>query len=275
MMNSLKLAAVIGYPIAHSRSPRLHACFLKQNGIEGYYIPLQIAPADLEACLRLMPSMGFAGANVTIPHKEHALRLADRCTPMARRIGAANTLFFSAEGIEADNTDAHGFTWNILDRLPDWRPNRVAVIGAGGASRAVVAALQDRGATEIRIANRSPGRAQDLAEFFAPGVRAVRWEEREAMLDGCDTLVNASSLGMTGSPALELRLDALPLSAVVNDLVYTPLETDLLARARARGNVAIDGLGMLLFQAVPGFSRWFGVKPTVDQDLRAAVLGAS
>lgn len=270
MSSPLKLAGVIGFPIAHSRSPRLHGHWLRRYAINGHYVPLQIAPADLADSLKMLPKMGFTGANVTVPHKESALALADHITSLAKRIGAANTLTFTAQGVEADNTDAHGFTWNILDSAPDWTPRRVAVIGAGGASRAVIAALQDRGATDIRLTNRSPERASQLAAAF--GVTAVAWADREAMLDGCDTLINATSLGMTGQPPLPLRLDALPQAAIVNDLVYTPLETSLLAAARARGNLAIDGLGMLLHQAAPGFERWFGVAPAVDRELREWLL---
>jgi len=272
MTAPLKLAGVIGFPVAHSRSPRLHGHWLRRYGIDGHYVPLQIAPHDFIDALKMLPKMGFIGANVTIPHKEAALERADSVTALARRIGAVNTLTITTNGLEADNTDAHGFTQNILDSVPDWAPKRVAVIGAGGASRAVIVALQDRGATEIRLTNRSPERAIQLADTL--GATAVAWAEREAMLDGCDTLINATSLGMTGQPPLPLRLDALPQSAVVNDLVYSPLETSFLAMARARGNTAIDGLGMLLHQAAPGFERWFGVAPTVDRDLREWVLGS-
>jgi len=268
----LKLAAVIGFPIAHSRSPRLHGHWLARYGIDGHYIPLQITPEDFRTCLPLLPRMGFAGANVTIPHKETALSLADIKSPLAQRIGAANTLTFTDAGIEADNTDAHGFTWNILDSVPGWSPRTVALIGAGGASRAVIAALQDLGASEIRLTNRNAQRADQLAAEFGTRITTVRWDERDQMLEGCDTLINATSLGMQGKPLLELALDALPADAIVNDLVYTPLETPLLARARARGNPAIDGLGMLLHQAAPGFARWFGVEPTIDAELREKVL---
>lgn len=272
MTAPLKLAGVIGWPIAHSRSPRLHGHWLARYGIDGHYIPLQVAPEDFEATLALLPRIGFAGANVTLPHKETALALADAVTPLARRIGAANTLRFTEDGIEADNTDAHGFAQNILDALPGWQPRRVALIGAGGASRAVIAALQDLGAEEIVLANRTRDRAEELAADFAPTVRVVDWQARAAMLEGCDTLVNATSLGMTGKPPLELDLSALPVTAVVSDLIYAPLETALLAAARARGNQGVDGLGMLLHQAAPGFERWFGVKPVVDAALRKAVL---
>ena len=272
MTPPIPLAAVIGCPVAHSRSPRLHGHWLARYGIVGHYVPLQIAPGDLEPALRLLPRIGFRGANVTIPHKEAVLALATDVTPGARRIGAANTLLFTEAGIMADNTDAYGFASNILDHRRDWQPRTTAVIGAGGAARAVLAALLDRGATEIRLTNRTPDRAHRLAEVFGPAVQSVRWEARAEMLDGCDTLVNATALGMTGKPPLDLALGALPRDAIVNDLVYAPLETPLLAAARARGNPAIDGLGMLLHQAVPGFERWFGLRPQVDRALRDAVL---
>jgi len=266
----MRLAAVIGDPIGHSRSPRLHGHWLARHGIAGQYVPLHVRPDDLAQALSLLPRLGFVGVNVTLPHKEAVLSLASRVTPLAARIGSANTLTFGTDGFEADNTDAHGFTWNILDAVPDWTPRTVAMIGAGGASRAVVVALQDRGASEIRITNRSPDRAQQLAAEF--GLTAVPWSERDQMLAGCDTLVNATSQGMTGQPALDLPLDALPRSALVTDLIYTPLETPLLAMARARGNSVVDGLGMLLHQAAPGFERWFGQRPCVDAALRQAVL---
>ncbi len=269
----LKLAAVLGDPVAHSRSPRLHGHWLGRHGLDGQYVALQIAPEDFAAALALLPRMGFVGANVTIPHKQAALALADRVTPLARRIGAANTLLFTETGIEADNTDAYGFAQNIRAAHPGWAPRRVALVGAGGASRAVIVALQDLGATEIRLTNRSRARAEDLAAEFAPQVRVVDWGDSAALLSGCDTLVNASALGMTGNPPLTLDLSALPRDAIVNDLVYAPLETPLLAAARARGNACVDGLGMLLHQALPGFERWFGVTPQVDADLRRAVLG--
>ena len=272
MTPPIPLAAVIGYPAAHSRSPRLHGHWLARYAIAGHYVPLQIAPEDLEAALALLPRLGFRGANVTLPHKEAALALATNATPEARRIGAANTLVFTKAGIAADNTDAYGFACNILDHRPDWRPRTAAVIGAGGAARAVLAALLDRGATEVRLSNRTADRTARLAAEFGAAVHPVDWQARSEMLAGCDTLVNATALGMDGKPPLALSLDALPADAIVNDLVYTPLETDLLAAARARGNTAIDGLGMLLHQAVPGFERWFRMRPSVDAALRQAVL---
>ena len=272
MTQPLRLAAVIGDPIAHSRSPRLHGHWLQRYGIDGHYVPLHIKAQDFPDALRLLPRMGFVGANVTIPHKHEALAIADHITPLARRIGAANTLTFTAQGIEADNTDAYGFSQNITHAVPGWAPRCVALIGAGGANRAVLAALLDLGVSSIRLTNRSLQRALDLAAEFGSTVTAVPWAERSEILDGCDTLVNGTSLGMTGNPALDIDLTRLPADAVVNDLVYAPLETPLLAQARERGNTCVDGLGMLLHQAAPGFARWFGQTPVVDDDLRQAVL---
>lgn len=267
----IPLAAVLGDPIAHSRSPRLHGHWLKRYGIAGHYVPLHVRPGDLAATLALLPRLGFAGCNVTLPHKCAVLDLAAEVTPIARRIGSANTLTFGPGGVQADNTDAHGFTWNIVDAHPGWRPSRVALIGAGGASRAVVVALQDRGAGDIRITNRTLASAQHLASEF--NLTAVDWVDRNMMLQGCDTLVQATSLGMIGQPPLDLDLQHLPRDSLVTDLVYSPLETPLLAAARTRGNPTVDGLGMLLHQAAPGFQRWFGHAPEVDEALRRAVLG--
>jgi shikimate dehydrogenase len=272
MSDTLKLAGVIGFPIAHSRSPRLHGHWLRRYGISGHYVPLKVSARDLDDALRLLPRLGFCGANVTIPHKQKVLSLADQTTPTARRIGAANTLVFGPRGIEADNTDAYGFAQNILCAHPDWKPGIVALIGAGGASRAVIAALQDLQALEIRVSNRTDERASELATEFGNTLRPVSWTDRSEMLSGCDTLINATSLGMQGQPPLDLALDDLPKAAIVNDLVYAPLETPLLSAARERGNFCVDGLGMLLHQAAPAFERWFHVKPEVDDDLRKAVL---
>lgn len=272
MTSSLLLAGVIGDPVAHSRSPRLHGHWLRRYGIEGHYVPLHVTPSDVTETLRLLPRLGFAGLNVTIPHKHAALALADRATPLAHRIGAANTLTFTETGIEADNTDAYGFTQNIREAHPDWAPRTVALIGAGGASRAVIVALIDAGVREIRLTNRTRARAEELTGDFGDRLTIVDWTDRAAMLDDCDTLVNGTAMGMAGNPALDLDLACLPRSAIVTDLVYTPLETPLLAAARARGNACVDGLGMLLHQAAPGFERWFGVTPKVDAELRAAVL---
>ncbi|UWQ21987.1 shikimate dehydrogenase [Jannaschia sp. W003] len=265
----MRLAAVIGDPIAHSRSPRLHGHWLRRHGIDGAYVPLRVRARELEDVLRMLPRLGFAGCNVTLPHKEAVLRLAAEATPRARRIGAANTLTFRDGGFEADNTDAYGFTESLRAGAA-WRADRPAVVlGAGGAARGVVDALVEAGVPEVRIANRTRAKAEALAEAF-PRCVAVGWVPP---VEGAGLLVNTTSLGMTGQPALEVPLDGLPADAVVCDIVYTPLETPLLKAARARGNPAVDGLGMLLHQAVPGFERWFGLRPEVDDALRRAVLG--
>ncbi|EME70431.1 shikimate 5-dehydrogenase [Paramagnetospirillum caucaseum] len=270
-----RLAGVLGWPVSHSRSPRLHGFWLEQLDIDGAYLPLPVAPGDLEAVIRALPRMGFRGANVTVPHKEAVMRLVDHLDPLARRIGAVNTLVARDDGsLEGRNTDAYGFFENLRQGCPAWAPasGPAAVIGAGGASRAVVAALTDAGVPEIRLANRSRERAEILAADLGGPVRVVEWSERAGMLDGCALLVNTTTLGMSGQPDLDLDLSALPQTALVNDIVYVPLETDLLARARRRGNPVVDGLGMLLHQAVPGFAAWFGRRPVVSDELRAFVL---
>lgn len=270
-----RLAGVLGWPVSHSRSPRLHGFWLEQLGIDGAYLPLAVAPANLDSVIHALPRMGFAGANVTVPHKEAVMRLVDHLDSLARRIGAVNTLVVRADGsLEGRNTDAYGFFENLRQGCPAWVPasGPAAVIGAGGAARAVVAALADAGVPEIRLANRSRERAEVLAADLGDRVTVVEWSERADMLDGCALLVNTTTLGMTGQSSLDLDLTALPRTALVNDIVYVPLETDLLARARARGNVTVDGLGMLLHQAVPGFEAWFGQRPQVTDALRAFVL---
>jgi shikimate dehydrogenase len=269
------LAGVIGWPVGHSRSPRLHGHWLRRHGIAGHYVPMAVAPADLAAAFAALPKLGFRGVNVTIPHKEQALALADAASDAARRIGAANTITFLPDRtVHADNTDHYGFLANLRQAIPMWSPSAgpALVLGAGGAARAVVSALLAEGAPEVRLANRTRGRAETLAAQLGPGIAVIDWREAAAAAAGAATIVNATSLGMTGGPALELPLDAAPPHAVVADLVYDPFETPLLAAARARGLTGVDGLGMLLHQAVPGFQRWFGVRPEVDAELRAAVL---
>ncbi len=269
------VAGVIGDPIGQSRSPVLHGHWLGRYGIRGYYVPLEVRPADLAEVLRTLPKMGFRGVNVTIPHKEAALRIADSASDRAALIGAANTLTFHGDGrIHADNTDAYGFLANMRQTVPAWRADAgpAVVLGAGGAARAIIHALLDAGAPEIRLANRTRARAELLADHFGARVQPVDWIEAERALEGAATLVNTTSLGMRGKPPLNLRIEALPKAAVVADIVYTPLMTDLLIRAEAHGCRVVDGLGMLLHQAVPGFESWFGVRPKVDSELRQAVL---
>ena len=271
----IPLAGVIGTPIAHSKSPRLHQHWLRRYGIPGYYIPMDIASDDLEAVLETFPKLGFVGLNVTIPHKERILALADVVSDRAALIGAANTILFRNDGkIHADNTDGYGFIENLRQGAPEWNPKSgaAAVIGAGGAARAVVTALIDAGAPEIRISNRTKSRAETLRQEFGVKIKVYDWVQAGNMFEGASTVVNTSSLGMQGKPPLRIPLDGIERTAVVTDLVYAPLETELLAYARSIGCRTVDGLGMLLHQAAPGFERWFGVRPEVDEDLRQAVL---
>lgn len=270
------MAAVMGWPIAHSRSPKLHGHWLRRYGIAGYYVPIGVPPEDFEAALRSMPRLGFRGTNVTLPHKQAALAIADVVSDEAELIGAANTLSFLPEGgIHAHNTDGYGFTANLRQAAPNWSAaaGPALILGAGGAARAIVAALLAEGAWEVRIANRTRARAVELRDHFGDKVLAVDWEAASEATAGAMTIVNTSALGMVGQSALDIDLGAAPEGALVNDIVYEPLETPLLTQARARGLCAVDGLGMLLHQGVPGFERWFGRRPEVDDDLRAAVLG--
>lgn len=271
------LAGVCGFPIGHSKSPVLFAHWLREHGIPGHYVPLRIAPDAFETVLRALPSAGFRGVNVTVPHKQAALALADSASAAARTIGAANTLVFHQEGaIEADNTDAYGFLANLRAGAPGWLPasGPAVMLGAGGAARAAAHVLLEAGVPALRIANRTRDRAEELAAHFGARVEVVDWSAREAAIDGAATIVNATSLGMLGKPPLDLRLDAAPSAALVTDMIYNPLVTPLLAAARARGMPTVDGLGMLLHQARPGFRAWFGQDPQVTEALRAACLAA-
>jgi shikimate dehydrogenase len=273
----MRRACVIGWPVEHSRSPLIHRYWLKQYGIDGAYEKEAVEPKDLPEFLRSLEARGYVGANVTLPHKEEALRLAAIADEAARMIGAANTLWLDAAGrLNAGNTDAYGFITNLNAEAPGWNDARLpaAVLGAGGAARAVLHGLLAEGAARILLTNRTRGRAEELASAFGPAVTVVDWRERTRALSGCGLLVNATSLGMTGKNPLDLDLASLPAQAVVADLVYSPLETGLLAAARARGNRTVDGLGMLLHQAVPGFERWFGVRPAVTPELRAHVAAS-
>lgn len=267
------LAGVLGWPVSHSKSPRLHGYWLERHGIDGAYLPLPVAPERFAPAVQSLVHLGFRGANVTVPHKEAALALADEVDEEAQRIGAANTLIFRDGKILARNTDSFGFLANLEQGAPGWQPEAPAlVLGAGGAARAVIVALLDSGCRELLLCNRTAARAEVLRDTFGGSVRVVPWEEREAALTDVGLLVNTTSLGMEGHAPLTLDLAALPAAAVVNDLVYAPLETALLAAARARGNAAVDGLGMLLHQARPGFEVWFGTRPEVDAALRDFVL---
>ena len=272
-----RVAGVIGWPVGHSRSPRLHGWWLKCHGIDGAYIPMAVPPERLEAALRALPALGLRGANVTVPHKEATARLVDRVDPVAARIGAVNTVVVADDGsLEGRNTDAEGFLTNLREGAADWHPaaGPAVVIGAGGAARAVVAALTDAGVPEIRLCNRTIEKAEMLACALGGPVRVVPWFGRSRAVADAALLVNTTTLGMAGQPPLDLGLDLLPITALVTDIVYTPLKTPLLAAAAQRGNPTVDGLGMLLYQAVPGFEAWFGVRPAVTAALREFVLAA-
>ncbi|WP_170468216.1 shikimate dehydrogenase [Ruegeria arenilitoris] len=272
----IPLAGVIGHPVAHSKSPKLHGHWLKTYDLAGHYVPMDVAPEDLESALRTLPKAGFVGANVTVPHKEAALRLADHVSDRAKKIGAANTLSFQSDGsIHADNTDGYGFMENLRAGAPDWNPQDgpAVVFGAGGAARAVLQALIDEGVPEILLTNRTPARADQLKEEFGPQITVVDWLQAGNVIENAELVVNTTSLGMQGQPELRVPLDGLQPGAVVTDLVYAPLKTRLLQTAEDAGCTTVDGLGMLLHQAVPGFERWFGQRPEVTDELRATVLG--
>jgi shikimate dehydrogenase len=268
------LAGVMGWPVAHSRSPAIHNHWIRHYGLSGSYVLLPVQPERIGDAVRGLRALGFAGCNITIPHKVAAMPLVDRIDPLAARIGAINTVVVEPDGTLAGyNTDAYGYIQSLLDAQPGWRADAgpVTVLGAGGAARAILVALAERGAKEIRLCNRSLDKAQALAAEFGAPIRAVPWEQREEALDGCALLVNTTSLGMKGQDPLQLSLERLPKHALVSDIIYVPLETPLLAAARARGNVGVDGLGMLLNQARPAFQHWFGVMPEVTAELRRLV----
>jgi shikimate dehydrogenase len=274
-----RLAGVFGWPVAYSRSPRLHGYWLAQHGIDGAYLPFAVRPENLAAALKALPLLGLRGANLTLPHKEAALLLVDRATPEARRIGAVNTILVGEDGrLEGSNTDGYGFLAHLRASASQWRAEHgpAVLLGAGGAARAIAVALLDAGVPELRLVNRSLDRAVELAgALLDPRLRPVAWQDRGAALAGASLLVNSTILGMSGQPALDIDLDPLPRAAIVYDIVYVPLETPLLAAARARGNVCVDGLGMLLHQARPGFAAWFGITPEVTPELRDFVLTAA
>ncbi len=269
------LAAVLGWPIHHSRSPRIHNHWLKLHGIAGTYVPLAVAPGHLQAALAGLPALGFKGCNITLPHKIEALKLVHEVDANARLVGAINTVVVQADGsLKGFNNDGFGFIQALLDGKPDWRADAgpITVLGAGGAARAVVLSLADRGAKEIRLINRTLATSQALAQEFGTPVVALPWADRHRALVDVSLLVNTTSLGMQDKEPLDLDLTALPAHAYVCDVIYAPLETPLLASARLRGNATVNGVGMLLHQARPAFAAWFGVMPEVTAALRRAVL---
>jgi shikimate dehydrogenase len=268
------MAGVMGWPVMHSRSPKIHNYWFAKYQLAGTYVPLAIKAEGLRTALRALAPLGFAGCNLTIPHKEAAFEIVDRVDPLARRIGAINCVVVAPDGtLDGSNTDSFGYIQSIREACPDWRADAgpIVVIGAGGAARAILASLVDEGARDIRLLNRTDARAQALAREFGAPIKAVTWAERHAALAGAAMLVNTTSQGMSGQPALDLKLDAMPEAALVSDIIYIPRETPLLAAARQRGNRTVDGLGMLLHQARPAFHAWFGVMPEVTAELRAMI----
>ena len=268
-------AGVIGWPVSHSLSSRLHGFWLKELGIDGTYSALAVAPDGLENSLRSLPERGFAGVNLTLPHKEAAATIVDTMDSVASRIGAVNTIVVGANGnLAGSNTDGYGFIENLKSSAPEWTAdNKSAVIlGAGGAARAIIAALLDAGLKELRLVNRTLSRAESLKDDIGGAIIVVPWADRTKALEGAGLLVNTTTLGMTDEEPLEIDLSPLPAKAVVTDIVYAPLTTPLLKDAAGRGNLTVDGLGMLLHQARPGFDQWFGAEPVVTDALRAHVL---
>ncbi|MGI3169781.1 shikimate dehydrogenase [Pseudooceanicola sp. C21-150M6] len=270
----IPLAGVIGAPVAHSKSPLLFRHWLDTYRLPGHYVPLHVDPGDFEEVLRSLPKLGFVGANVTIPHKTALIGIADDVTDRARQIGAANTVTFRDGRIHADNTDGYGFIENLLQSAPEWSAaaGPALILGAGGAARAVIHAMLEAGAPEIWLANRSRDKAEALADHFGARVIPVDWAGIATHLHAAHTVINTTSLGMAGKTELTLDLDGLHSGQLVTDIVYTPLETRLLREASARGCKTVDGLGMLLHQAVPGFERWFGQRPEVTEALRRTIL---
>ena len=270
-----RLAAVLGNPISHSKSPRMHNYWLKQNKLNGYYIPIKVELENFEETIWTLVSMGFSGVNVTIPHKLSALKIADESSSTAQYIGAANTLTFTKENkIYADNTDAYGFINNIKCKYPDWDPKKgmSVVLGAGGASRAVIAALLSEGSKEIIVLNRTIEKAEALKEDYDNKITVESWKNINEVVASCSNIINTTSLGMNNESLIAIQPNAIPETALVSDLVYTPLETNFLKMAKNRGSRTVDGLGMLIHQGVPGFEAWFGQKPLVTEELRKILI---
>jgi len=270
------LAGVMGWPVMHSRSPMLHNYWFKKHELAGTYVPLAIRPEGLAAALRALHPLGFAGCNLTIPHKEQAMTLVDEVDALAKAIGAISCVVVRPDGsLSGTNNDCYGFIHAIKQEQPGWRADSgpIVVIGAGGGSRAVCCGLAQEGAREIKLVNRTLDRAQAIARGFGGPIRALPWDERHEALEGAAMVVNTTSCGMVGQPALDINLDKLPKNALAADIIYIPLETPFLAAAHKRGNRTVNGLGMLLNQGRPAWKAWFGIEPEVTAELRAMVEG--
>lgn len=274
------VAGVMGWPINHSKSPRIHNYWLRRYGIDGAYIPFPVETQHFEAALQALPYLGIKGVNITIPHKQHALKIVNHVHPLAARVGAVNTIIVRQDGtLEGRNTDVFGFMENLRFHNVELKDKVATVLGSGGAARAILVALMDMGCGEIRIVNRSQHKAEELKGEMKEqedhnGLHVYGWDEIDRALSGASFVVNTTSLGMTGQPPLEIDLSRLPYDACVNDIVYSPLMTGILKQAQQKGLKIVDGLGMLLHQARPGFAAWFGKDPEVSDDLRHYVLGA-
>lgn len=274
-MTKIPRAGVIGHPISHSLSPKLHGHWLKRYGLPGEYTAIHVTEDELKSTLRSLPDRGFVGINVTLPHKVAVMKYADHVTDRATLVGAANTLTFKDDGrIFADNTDGYGFMANLQQGAPDWDPQAgpAAIFGAGGAARAIIVALADAGVPEIMLSNRTRPKAEALKADFGTRIKVVDWVQAGSMLETAATVINTTSLGMKGAQPFKVNMDALRPEAVVTDIVYNPLRTEFLEIAKAAGCQTVDGLGMLLHQGVPGFERWFGQRPDVDDATRSAVF---
>lgn len=269
------MAGVMGWPVAHSRSPAIHNYWIRQHKLNGSYGLFPVQPNELEIAIRGLKALGLAGCNITIPHKTEAIKWMDWVEPIAKKMGAINTIVVTPNGdLHGFNNDGFGYLESLRQALPSWQANigPIVILGAGGASRAIVVSLIEAGATEIRILNRTRSKADELCQEFGDPVTAYDWSERHEALSDAALLVNTTSQGMHGERELDIDLQELPTTALVSDIIYIPLETPLLEKARLRGNPTVNGLGMLLHQARPAFKAWFGVMPEVDTALEQAIL---
>lgn len=269
------MAGVMGWPVAHSRSPLIHNHWIREHHLNGAYGLFPVNPTELQSAIRGLKALGLSGCNITIPHKVNAMALVDWVQPLAQRMGAINTIVVQPDGsLHGFNNDGFGFMQSLLAADPTWRADGspIVVIGAGGAARGILVSLIDAGATNIRLINRTQSKAEDLADSFGDSVTCIKWNDREDALSNASLLINTTNQGMHGEPALALDLNKLPTTAVVFDAIYIPLETPLLNQARLRGNPTVNGLGMLLHQARPAFHAWFGVMPEVTDKLFNEVM---